>query len=140
MSGLTDRLWGPLEGGPGALGSHCSEWSPQKGLLRDAPLHQQDLKEGVRLACAAWAPGTWPGSHPFWSERTQELLAASHCFPVFQAFPAPPGGGDTEPSHQEGRPMLFRRSVLSDSVTPGTAVRLAPLSSTTSQFAQTQVH
>ena len=54
--------------------------------------------------------------HPFWSERTQELLAASYCFPGFQALPPPPGGGDTEPSHQEGRPVAFSLSVLSDSL------------------------
>ena len=56
--------------------------------------------------------------HPFWSERTQELLAASYCFPGFQALPPPPGGGDTEPSHQEGRPVAFSLSVLSDSLRP----------------------
>ena len=77
-----------------ALDSHCSERSPQKGLLRDAPLHQQDLKEGVRLACAAWAAGTWPGSgqalllSSFLERADTRAVSSLPLLPCFSSLPS----------------------------------------------------
>ena len=60
---------GPLEDGPRALGSHCSEPSPQKGLLRGTgpfPLHQQDLKRvcETRLRCVGTRHLAWLWAGP----------------------------------------------------------------------------